>query len=108
MQRFIKQGGIMLSRFTIAFFVLCHLIFCGLSAAELTSDRAYFGGGLSCYAAGDTIMYVYFEAEHAPLMEPGMVKFCSARMPAIPGMSTQLQPVLETGFGQPLLCLMTG
>jgi len=76
MQRFIKQGGIMLSRFTVAFFVLCHLIFCGLSAAELTSDRAYFGGGLSCYAAGDTIMYVYFEAEHAPLMEPGMVKFC--------------------------------
>ncbi len=66
----------MLSRYAVVFFVLCQLVFCGLSAAELTADRAYFGGELSCHAAGDTIMYVYFQAENAANPLSGLIKFC--------------------------------
>ncbi|HOA28727.1 MAG TPA: T9SS type A sorting domain-containing protein [Candidatus Cloacimonadota bacterium] len=66
----------MLTRFAFVFFVLCQLVFCGLSAVELTADMAYFGGELSCHSDGDTIMYVYFQAENAAYPLSGMIKFC--------------------------------
>ncbi|MCD8480019.1 MAG: hypothetical protein LRZ88_07200 [Candidatus Cloacimonetes bacterium] len=49
-------------------FALTYLLFCclGLSAVSKVPplpNRGYFGGELSVYASGDTIMYVYLNTE---------------------------------------------
>ena len=59
----------------VAFFIFFCTAFTSLNATEPGSNIGYFGGELSAYASGDTIMYVYYNAEQDAAEEAHYVKF---------------------------------
>jgi len=67
----------MINRATIVFalLVLYLMTFSTLSATDPVTNRGYFGGELSTYASGDTIMYVYYNTQTADPYQRQYVKF---------------------------------
>lgn len=61
--------------FVFALLVLCLMTFSVLSATDPVTNRGYFGGELSTYASGDTIMYVYYDTQTADPNQRQYVKF---------------------------------
>lgn len=61
--------------FVFALLVLCLMTFSVLSATDPVTNRGYFGGELSTYASGDTIMYVYFNTDAAEDVADRYVNF---------------------------------
>jgi hypothetical protein len=68
----------MVARATVmfAFLLLCWSAITTVSATNPVANRGYFGGELSAYASGDTIMYVYYNTQTTDPDQRQYVKFC--------------------------------